>query len=85
MADADHLIGALVITVSVTALAEVARPARFLNALLGACLLGTPWLFAGGTGRSTAATLLTGLALILLSLPRGRISHDYGGWNQLIA
>lgn len=43
MANADHLIGSLAITVSVIACAEVARTARYLNAVLGACLLATPF------------------------------------------
>jgi hypothetical protein len=35
LADSDHLSGALVLTVAVIALAEVARPLRFLNLALG--------------------------------------------------
>ncbi len=35
LAEADHLVGALAVTVAVTALAESARPARFLNMCLG--------------------------------------------------
>ncbi|HET9462920.1 MAG TPA: NAD-dependent epimerase/dehydratase family protein, partial [Thiobacillus sp.] len=33
-ADSDHLLGALIVTVSVTAMGEAARPARFVNILL---------------------------------------------------
>lgn len=79
MADADHLIGALVVTVAAIAAAEVARPARLLIAPLGAALLATPFAF-GADGVATASSLACGLALIGLSLPRGRISRDYGGW-----
>src|SRR5690606_29278158 len=39
MANWDHLVGSLVITVSVCALAEMARPARFLIIPLGGALL----------------------------------------------
>jgi hypothetical protein len=35
MANSDHLVGALVITVAVCAMAEVARPLRFINVLFG--------------------------------------------------
>ncbi|MGH8593062.1 MAG: SPW repeat domain-containing protein [Gammaproteobacteria bacterium] len=48
MAHSDHLLGALVITVSITALAEVARAVRFINALFGICLMGAPWMLEGG-------------------------------------
>ena len=43
MANSDHVVGALVITVSITATAEVARPLRFANAALGAWLVAAPW------------------------------------------
>ncbi len=42
MADNDHLIGAMVITIAVCATAEVARPLRFLNILLGLWLVAAP-------------------------------------------
>lgn len=84
MADGDHLIGAIVVTVSVTALAEIARPVRFLNALLGVCLLGTPWMLDGGSAAADWASVAAGLLLIALSVPRGRVSHGYGWWNRYI-
>ncbi len=39
MADSDHLVGALVFTVSITAYAETARPLRALNMVFGAWLI----------------------------------------------
>lgn len=83
LADADHLIGALVITVAVTATAEVARAARFLNILLGLALTITA-LVVEATIVQSAADVVAGLALIGLSIPRGRVSHDYGGWSRFI-
>jgi uncharacterized membrane protein len=80
MANADHLIGALVITVSAIACAEVARSLRFLNILLGGALLVTPFAFGG----ALVPSLLCGLALILLSLRRGRIEGRYGSWNRYL-
>ena len=63
--------------------AEVARALRFLLIPLGAALLVTPFLY-GANGTATAASLLCGLALIGLSLRRGRIAQRYGGWQRLI-
>ncbi len=83
MAGADHLIGALVLTTTAIAAAEVARPARFLNAAFGLALLVTPFVF-GTTTAGLIASGLCGLALIVLSLPRGRIRGTYGGWNRWI-
>jgi hypothetical protein len=83
MANADHVIGALVITVTAAALADVARPVRFLNIALGGALLVTPFLYDAAPA-SLTASLISGVALILLSLRRGPISGRYGAWDRLI-
>ena len=45
MADADHLMGSLAVTIAVIACAEPARPvASSTCCLLGAALLVTPWV-----------------------------------------
>jgi nucleoside-diphosphate-sugar epimerase/uncharacterized membrane protein len=83
MANADHLIGALVVTVSVIACAEVARSARFIDIPLGAALLVTPFVYESST-LQLVASLICGSALILLSLPRGSVRERYAGWNRYI-
>jgi nucleoside-diphosphate-sugar epimerase/uncharacterized membrane protein len=83
MANADHLIGALVVTVSVIACAEVARSARFLNVVLGAALLVTPFVY-DTSGAQLFASIACGLALIVLALPRGRVHGRYAGWGRYI-
>jgi hypothetical protein len=83
MANADHVIGSLVVTVAVCACAEVARAARLLNIPLGVALLIAPFLF-GADGVATALGILAGLALIALSLPRGAIRCRYGTWERMI-
>jgi len=49
MADSDHLVGALIVTVAVMAMAEVGRLLRFINAGFGAWLVVAPWVLAGAT------------------------------------
>jgi hypothetical protein len=83
MADADHLIGALVLTVTVTAFAEIARPMRFFNMAFGLALMITPFAYSV-PWLATIASLAAGLALILLSIRRGPIRSDYGGWSAII-
>jgi nucleoside-diphosphate-sugar epimerase/uncharacterized membrane protein len=83
MANADHLIGSLVITASVIACAEVARTARYLNAVLGAALLVTPFVFDAEHAQMLASVFV-GVALILLSLPRGAVRERYGSWDRFI-
>lgn len=84
MANSDHLVGSLVIVVAFTAFAEVARPLRFINALFGAWLLAAPWVLDGANGFATAGSVLAGLGLVGLSLPRGPVRARYGSWDRLI-
>ena len=79
----NHIVGALALTVTVAALAPVARLARFLNALLGVVLLFAP-LVAGAGLSAIAFSALCGLALIALSVPRGAISGSYGDWDRFV-
>lgn len=83
-ADNDHLIGSLVVTFSIMALAEVARPLRFANAAFGAWMLAAPWLLEGYWGAGTPVAILAGLLLIALSLPRGAIVSHYGAWDRWV-
>ena len=83
LADAHHIIGCAVLTVVAIAAADVARPARALNALLGLGLMFSPLLF-DANGLQFAVTLGLGLALVLLSVRRGPILERYGAWNRLL-
>lgn len=83
-ADSDHLVGALVIVVAITSLAEVARPARFLNVLFGLWLVAAPWFLPGGTDASRTNSALCGLAVLLLSLPLGRLRDHYGSFDAIV-
>jgi Vitamin K epoxide reductase family/SPW repeat len=85
LADSDHLAGALIITVAVCAMAEVARPLRFLNLLIGLWLIGAPWLLTGGMSGATWNNVVAGLLVVCLSLPRGsRSTEHYGVWDRFV-
>ena len=85
MADSDHLVGCIVITVAVTSFAEVARPVRLINVPLGAWLIVAPFVISGATAIGTIASVAIGVALIALNLPRGRLSGEhYGGWDRYL-
>jgi hypothetical protein len=77
------VIGALVLTVVSLAAAEVARTLRFLLVPLGAALWVVPLLWPAGAAAAVFA-VVTGLLLIVASLPRGAISQRYGRWQRLI-
>ncbi|WP_439687751.1 NAD-dependent epimerase/dehydratase family protein [Cupriavidus oxalaticus] len=82
-ADSAHIVGSLVVSVSIMAWGEVARPLRFVNIGFGAWLAAAPWLIDGYTGTGAAMSVLSGLALAWLSLPPGRIEGHYGAWDRI--
>ncbi|WPZ20977.1 NAD-dependent epimerase/dehydratase family protein [Sulfitobacter faviae] len=85
IAGSDHLVGALVLTTAVIAWAEVARPLRFLNIAFGLWMIVAPWVLSGGTVAGSMIGMLSGIALIALSLPRGKRSAEhYGSWDRYI-
>ncbi len=85
MANSDHLIGALVVTFSLMAFAEVARAVRFVNIAFGAWLIAAPWVLSGaGSPQATWNGVICGVLLICLAVPRGRIRATYAGWNRYV-
>jgi uncharacterized membrane protein len=83
-AHADHLLGALIITFAVMALADVGRALRFVNVLFGALVIAAPWLLGGATSGSRWSDAVVGVLVILLSLPRGPVREQYGNWQRFI-
>jgi len=83
LADADHLLGALAITFSVTALAEIARPVRLLNIPIGLALCLAAFVYGEG-GVSMVSSASCGLLLIALSFRRGPIRRRYGDLDRYI-
>jgi nucleoside-diphosphate-sugar epimerase len=83
LADADHLIGALILTVVSVAAAEVARPMRYLLVPLGAALFITPFAYDADIA-ATVVRAASGAALIALSFRRGPIRERYGSWSRLM-
>lgn len=85
MADSDHLVGAMILTIAVCAMAEVARPLRFLNVLFGLWLVAAPWTLAGASQAAIWNAVASGVLVIALSLPRGRRSEEhYGAWDRYV-
>ena len=83
MANADHVLGFLVLTTVSIAAAEATRAVRFLNMGFGAALIVLPfWYGAPIAGLMNGVGC--GVALILLSWPRGPILQRYGRWDRLI-
>jgi hypothetical protein len=83
MANADHVIGFLVLTTLSIAAAEPTRAVRYLNVLFGVALLATPFVF-DAAAPATVNSIVCGIALILLSRRRGPIRQSYGNWTRLL-
>ncbi|HCY62210.1 MAG TPA: DNA polymerase III subunit epsilon [Oxalobacteraceae bacterium] len=85
MANSDHLVGALVVTFSIMAMAEVGRPVRFINVGFGLWLIGAPWLLEGVSANGAVwNSMVTGIVLIALALPRGTIRNAYASWDRIL-
>ena len=83
-AHSDHLVGALIVTIAVMALADVGRAVRFVNILFGAWVIAAPWLLAGATVSSKCSDAIAGALVIFLSLRRGPVRERYGSWQRYI-
>ncbi|MDQ2666660.1 MAG: NAD-dependent epimerase/dehydratase family protein [Gemmatimonadota bacterium] len=83
-AHSDHLLGALIVTFGVMALADVGRALRFVNMLFAALVIVAPWVVSGATSGSRWSDLAAGVLVILLSIPRGAVGERYGSWERLI-
>ncbi len=81
--DANHFLGALIITTSVIAFSETGRATRWLNAAMAAVLIGLSLVWAQSWG-VLSANLIAGLALIALTPPLGPVKSTYGGWDRYI-
>ena len=85
MANSDHVVGALVITVAIIATAEVARALRLINVAFGAWLVAAPFLLDGVGHLGAVASVVAGIALVGLSFPRGKRSAEhYAGWDKYV-
>ena len=82
-AASHHIIGPLVVSLAVMAIWEVMDPVRLGNLLLGALLLIEPAI-VGMPVTAALSSVTSGVAILALTLPRGRPLQDWGGgWREL--
>ncbi len=79
-ADSDHLVGALVVTSTVIALAEPVRALRYANLPLGLWLVLSALLLRVPSS-ARASDIVAGVAICALSLRRGPMRDRYGTWE----
>lgn len=83
-ADAVHLGGSLTLVVAVVACGEPIRAGRLLNVALGAGLAATLWFVPDANLMERSHATAAGIAVAILSLPRGPIRERYGTWDRFI-
>src|SRR5690606_2080659 len=83
MADADHVLGALVLTVVSLAAAEVARALRLLLLPLALTLAAMPFIH-DAPAASIINSLACAVALALSCLRRGPIAGRYAAWQRCV-
>ena len=82
LADLDWIVGPIIIAMAVIAAAEVARSLRWVNILNAMVLLAGGLLWGSQVSSLTHAGLA--VALMILSVPRGRRRQSFGsGWRGL--
>lgn len=82
--DANHILGALIVTFSVIAMAQVTRPIRFLNCLLGLLLATTTWFLESAPSAYHWSSAAAGILLTIFSLPLGKISDQFGNYDRWV-
>jgi uncharacterized membrane protein len=80
-AASDHIIGSLVVTISIMAMAEVFRKARFANIVLALWVIAYSFVFLKTPHGFSLYHILWGVLLILASIPRGKILQTYSSWK----
>jgi uncharacterized membrane protein len=74
----DHIIGPLAVSFAFISLWEVLRSCRLVNIVFGIWMLLAAFLLPYPQA-AIVNNALTGTALIIFSLPKGRIKNSYGG------
>ena len=77
-------LGALVITFSVMALAEVGRAMRFINILFALWLIVAMFLINAVPSNALWNAIISGVLLIALSFRKGKIQEKYGTFDRYI-
>lgn len=82
VADSDNLVGALIVTFAVISMSEVARSVRFINFAFGGWMIAAPFVLGAESSAAMWNDVLAGAVLIALSIPKGDIGDDKGGFNK---
>ncbi len=83
-ADSQVIAGALLVVVAGVAVAELARPFRFLACPLAAWIAFSPWIL-GTSSRMAWSNVLLAIIVFVAAFPRGTTAHRHGAADRLVA
>jgi hypothetical protein len=84
LADSHYITGALIATFAVIAMSEVARPVRFINIIFALWIIASPWILEPDNNEAMISSVISGIILIFLSLPKGKIEDRRGNIDKHI-
>lgn len=80
----DHIVGPLVVAVSVIAMSEVTRGLRWLNVLFALWLIVAPWVLGYDDGWLIIHSSVLALVIWFVTAVRGTVTQQFGGgWSVL--
>lgn len=78
----DRIVGPVIASIAIIAMAEVTRPLRWCTFAIGAWLLAAPWLL--DFAPAARVNIIVGVLLLALGLVRGSVDARMGGgWSAL--
>lgn len=84
IADSSHLVGAFIVSFAVIAMSDVARTLRYVHILFGLWLIAAPWILGADQEISRWNSVISGVVLIVMSFPKGKIEDKRGGFDKYI-
>lgn len=80
----DRIVGPVIATFAIIAVAGATRPVRRVNTAAGAWLLVAPWILGYGATAPTVNDMVVGAVVIAASLVKGTVKDEFaGGWSSL--
>lgn len=84
LADSSHIAGALIITFAVISMSEVCRPLRYILIPFGLWLIASIWVLGTEQDAAMWNGIVSGVLLILLAIPKGKVLDKRGSFDKYI-
>lgn len=86
IANNDHILGPLIMSVAVISISESVRSVRYVNSITGIWLVVAPWILNYNNNTAIINSLVCGILTICCSLIKGKVENHFGGgWRSLFS